>query len=116
MSTIATRLYAELRGDRAIWAIVAILSIFSILVVYSSTGTLAYEERGGNTEAFLIKHGLILVGGLFLTYLCHLMHYMKYSRSAPVLLLISIPLLVYTIAYGADINDARRWIQIQTRN
>ncbi|MEN0002621.1 MAG: FtsW/RodA/SpoVE family cell cycle protein [Bacteroidota bacterium] len=112
MSTIATRLYAELRGDRAIWGIVAILSIFSILVVYSSTGTLAYAERGGNTEAFLIKHGLILIGGLFLTYLCHLLHYMKYSKSAPVLLLLSIPLLVYTIAYGADINDARRWIQI----
>lgn len=112
MSTIATRLYAELRGDRAIWGIVAILAIFSLLAVYSSTGTLAYKERGGNTEAFLLKHGLILVGGLVLTYVCHLLHYMKYSRSAPVLLLLSIPLLVYTIAFGADINDARRWIQV----
>lgn len=110
--SVATRIYAELRGDKSIWAIVALLAIFSILSVYSSTGTLAYQERGGNTEAFLTKHTIILIGGLFLTYLCHLMHYMRYSRAAPVLLLLSIPLLVYTIAFGADINEARRWISL----
>lgn len=110
--SIATRIYAELRGDKSIWAIVALLAIFSILAVYSSTGTLAYQERGGNTEAFLTKHTIILFGGLFLTYLCHLLHYMRYSRIAPILLLLSIPLLVYTIAFGADINEARRWISL----
>lgn len=110
--SLATRIYTELRGDKSIWAIVALLAIFSILAVYSSTGTLAYQERGGNTEAFLTKHGIILFGGLFLTYLCHLMHYMRYSRAAPILLLLSIPLLVYTIAFGADINEARRWISL----
>ncbi|MCP3930028.1 MAG: FtsW/RodA/SpoVE family cell cycle protein [Bacteroidetes bacterium] len=110
--SLGTRLYAELRGDRAIWAIVALLAIISILVVYSSTGTLAYRERGGNTEFFLLKHFVIICGGLFLTYLCYLLHYMQYNRVAPWLLLISIPLLVYTIAFGADINDARRWITL----
>jgi len=93
--SLATRIYAELRGDRAIWAVIALLSMFSVMAVYSSTGTLAYREMGGNTESFLVKHFLIVVGGLFLTYLAHLMHYMKYSRSAPVLLLISVPLLIY---------------------
>ncbi|TXB61529.1 FtsW/RodA/SpoVE family cell cycle protein [Phaeodactylibacter luteus] len=110
--SIAKRIYAELQGDRAIWGVIAVLSIFSILAVYSSTGTLAYREMAGDTEAFLFKHLLIVAGGLFLTYLAHLMHYKRYSRAAPVLLLISIPLLVYTVAFGADINDARRWIQL----
>lgn len=110
--SLGTRIYAELQGDRSIWSILAILSILSVLGVYSSTGTLAYRQMGGDTEAFLIKHLLIVVGGLFLAYLAHLLHYMKYSRSAPVLLLISIPLLIYTIAFGADINDARRWISV----
>lgn len=110
--SLGTRIYAELQGDRSIWSILAILSILSVLGVYSSTGTLAYRQMGGDTEAFLIKHLLIVVGGLFLAYLAHLLHYMKYSRSAPVLLLLSIPLLIYTIAFGADINDARRWISV----
>jgi cell division protein FtsW len=110
--SVGTRIYAELKGDRAIWAVLAVLSLFSLLAVYSSTGTLSYKNMGGNTEAYVIKHFLILVGGLFLTYLAHLTHYTRYSRWAPVLILISIPLLVYTIAFGEDINDARRWIAV----
>ena len=110
--SIGTRIYAELRGDRSIWAIMAVLAIFSILVVYSSTGTLAYREMAGNTETLLIKHFMIVVGGLFLAYLAHLVHYLRYSKAAPFLLLLSVPLLVYTIAFGADINDARRWITV----
>ncbi len=110
--SLGTRIYAELRGDRAIWAVIAVLAIFSILAVYSSTGMLAYREHGGDTEAFLIKHFLIVIGGLFLTYLAHLLHYMRYSKAAPVLLLVAVPLLVYTIAFGADINEARRWITV----
>ncbi len=112
MSTFTARIYAELRGDKAIWAILVLLAVFSILAVYSSTGTLAYRERGGNTEAFLMKHGVILLGGLFLTYIAHMLHYSKYNRMAPVLLLISVPLLMYTLAFGADINDAKRWIEL----
>ncbi len=103
---------AQLRGDKAIWAIIVILGVFSLLAVYSSTGTLAYRYRGGNTEAFLMKHSLILIGGLILTYICHRMHYMAFNKAAPVMLTLSIPLLFYTIVYGADINDARRWIEI----
>jgi cell division protein FtsW len=112
VSTFTARIYAELRGDKAIWAILILLAIFSILAVYSSTGTLAYKERGGNTEAFLVKHGIIMLGGLFLTYIAHMLHYSKFSRIAPVLLLVSVPLLMYTITFGADINDARRWIAL----
>jgi cell division protein FtsW len=112
MSNIATRISAELRGDRAIWAIIVVLAVFSILAVYSSTGTLAYRRMEGNTEVFLMKHGFILLGGLVLTYLCHLLGYMSYSRSAPVLLVLSVPLLAYTLFFGAEVNEARRWIEV----
>jgi len=112
MSTILARLYAELRGDRAIWAILAVLSVFSILAVYSSTGTLAYRQMGGNTEYFLTKHGIIVAGGLILAYLCHLLDYMTFKRTAPILLLISIPLLLYTLIFATEINEARRWIEV----
>jgi cell division protein FtsW len=112
MSSWSARITAELRGDRVIWAILALLALFSILAVYSATGTLAYRERGGNTEAFIFKHMVIMGGGVLLTYLFHLMHYKRYSNWAPMMLALSIPLLLYTILMGADINDARRWIMI----
>lgn len=112
MSSFVARINAELRGDRVIWAIIALVSIFSIMAVYSSTGTLAYRERGGNTEAFLFKHVVILGVGLLMTYICHLLHYMKYHRWAPTLFLLAIPMLFYTLTLGADINEAKRWVMI----
>lgn len=112
MSTVITKLNAELKGDKAIWGILVLLSVFSLLAVYSSTGTLAYKYAGGNTESYLIKHGLILFGGIFLAYICHLFDYMTFKKLAPFMLIASIPLLVYTLAYGVEINDARRWVEV----
>jgi cell division protein FtsW len=112
MATLVQRINSELRGDRAIWMIVAMLSMVSILAVYSATGTLAYEERGGNTEAFLMKHGFILALGLVVVYLAYSMHYMRYKIASPWLMMIAIPLLMYTIAMGEEINNARRWIEV----
>lgn len=106
------RLYAELRGDRVIWMILALLSIFSILTVYSSTGTIAYKLSGGNTTGYLIKHILILGFGLFLAYLAYLTPYMRFMKLAPWLWLIALGLLIYTLAFGVEINYARRWIRI----
>lgn len=110
--SFSTRIAAELRGDRVVWAILVLLALCSLLAVYSSTGSLAYKERGGHTEAYLFKHGIILMGGLVITYFAHLLHYMRYSRWAPVLLPMAIILLSYTVFFGADINNARRWISV----
>lgn len=92
--------------------ILALLSIFSILAVYSSTGTIAYKLSGGNTTGYLIKHILILGLGLFLAYLAYLTPYMRFMKMAPWLWLIAFGLLVYTWGFGVEINHARRWIQI----
>ncbi|MFT5167137.1 MAG: cell division protein FtsW [Saprospiraceae bacterium] len=110
--SIGNRIYAELQGDRAVWMIVAMLSIFSILAVYSATGHIAFKYRAGATESYLIKHLFLIFGGLVITYLCYLMHYTQYSKIAPLLLVISIPLLIYTIAFGVEVNEARRWLEI----
>jgi cell division protein FtsW len=110
--SMSTRLAAELRGDRVIWAIIVLLAIFSILAVYSATSTLAYRYGDGNTEHYLLKHTIILMAGLGLVYLCHLMPYNRFSSWAPILLAISIPLLLYTLIMGTDINQAKRWIEL----
>ena len=110
--SFSTRIAAELRGDRVVWAILVLLALCSLLAVYSSTGSLAYKERGGHTESYLFKHGIIMMGGLVITYFAHLLHYMRYSRWAPVLLPIAIILLLYTVFLGEDINNARRWISV----
>ena len=109
---LGARIYAELRGDRVIWMILLLLSIFSILAVYSSTGTIAYKLSGGNTTGYLIKHILILGFGLFLAYLAYLTPYMRFMKLAPWLWLIALGMLIFTLGFGVEINHARRWIRI----
>ncbi len=109
---VANKILASVKGDRAIWAIFVILSLFSILAVYSATGTLAHLNKEGNTEAYLIKHFGILVVGMLITWLFHRIHYKRFANWAPMMLALSVPLLLFTVLMGADINDARRWIMI----
>lgn len=110
--SVFARISSELQGDRSIWAVLSILAVFSLLVVYSSTGTLAYQKSGGHTEIFLIRQTVFVFGGLLITYLCHTFNYMRFHRAAPYLFFLTLPLLIYTLFFGANINDARRWIQI----
>lgn len=109
---LGTKIYASLQGDRVIWMILAVLSIFSILAVYSSTGTIAWKISGGNTTAYLIKHTFILGFGLFLAFLAYKTPYQRYMRIAPFLWVVAFLLLGWTLLYGVEINQARRWIRI----
>lgn len=110
--SLGNRIAAELRGDRTIWMIIALMSIISVLSVYSATGSLAWQARGGNTTSYLLRHSIMLAFGLFLIYVCHLLHYRRYQQMAPFLLLISVPLLALTLLFGQSINQASRWIEI----
>ncbi|MBC9913628.1 FtsW/RodA/SpoVE family cell cycle protein [Chitinophaga varians] len=104
------------KGDKVIWTIVIFLSLVSLLAVYSATGSLAYRERGGHTEYYLLKQLIVLGMGLVIIYFAHRVNYTIYSRVAQVGFLISIPLLVYTLAFGSHINDASRWIRLPIIN
>ncbi len=100
------------KGDKVIWIVVLILSIFSILAVYSSTCTLAYKYQYGNTEYYLLKHFIILVFGLILMYGTHLIRYTYFSKISKIALIISMLLLLLTIFTGKNLNEASRWLTL----
>ena len=108
-------LVRKTRGDRQIWAIVFVLTMASLVVVYSSTGTLAYK-MSKSTESYLFKQAVFILVGILLIYFAHLVNYTIYSRVAVVLYLASIPLLLYTLFFGASINEASRWIKLPIIN
>ncbi|MFO7614632.1 MAG: FtsW/RodA/SpoVE family cell cycle protein [Bacteroidales bacterium] len=99
---------SHIKGDRVIWMVVILLSLLSLLAVYSSTGTLAYKYQEGNTLYYMAKHLIILAFGLGLMYLAHRIKYTYYSKIFQVVLWIAIPLLIITFIFGKDINEARR--------
>lgn len=106
----------NIKGDRTIWIVVFILSIFSILAVYSSTGTLAYKYQSGNTEYYLIKHAGILLMGFVLMYLAHQVPYKYYARISQLAIYVSVPLLAYTLLFGTNLNEASRWYTLPLIN
>lgn len=71
-----------LHGDKVIWGIIILLSLISLLAVYSSTGTIAYRYREGNTLYYFLRQGSFLALGLLAIYVTHLIHYKYYSRLA----------------------------------
>jgi len=96
--------------------VVFLLAILSVLTVYSSIVTLAYKYKGGDTIYYLVKHLIILVVGFGLMLGAHNLNYKYYSRISQIAIFISIPLLAITLIFGANINDASRWLVIPVIN
>src|SRR5690606_41513540 len=96
MNKVKTWVDENLQGDRVIWAVVFILSMISILVVYSSIGTLAFK-RAVSPEKYLFTHTLHVIIGLTAMWFAHRVDYRYYSKLSRIALWFSNPLLIYTI-------------------
>jgi len=115
ISNMGGTLVNKTKGDKVIWGIVVILTLVSLLVVYSSTGSLAYKYSK-STESYLFKQFGFIMLGVMIIYFAHRVNYTFYSRVAKILFLVSIPLLIYTYFFGAKINDGSRWIKLPVIN
>ncbi len=111
MNAIIDKSWGFLKGDKMIWLIVFILFIFSMLAVYSATGTLAFKMEVNNSR-YLFKQIIMTLAGLLLMFGIHLIDYRYYSRVAQILWMLSIPLLIYTMFFGTELNSASRWITL----
>jgi cell division protein FtsW len=110
------QLLQRTKGDKYIWGIVVILTIISVLVVYSATGSLAYKMNKGNNEVYLFKQLAFMLMGILIIYFLHRINYILFSRMATIFFLISIPLLLYTLFFGTRINEGSRWIRLPIIN
>ena len=103
-------------GDKVIWATVVLLALVSLLVVYSSTGLLAYRYNKGNTEIYLFKQVMFITIGVAIIYFAHRVNYTIYSKWSRILFLIAIPLLIWTLFFGVRLNEGSRWIRLPIIN
>lgn len=110
------QLLNKVKGDKVIWGIVIALSLISLLAVYSSTGTLAYRMNKGHAEIYLVKQLVILFVGILIIYFSHKVNYRVYSNVSVLLLIISVPLLIYTLFFGAELNEGSRWVKLPLVN
>ena len=100
------------KGDRAIWGLVVLFMVYSLLAVYSSSVNVAFRSHGGNTTYFLRSQFFMLLLSLVIIVIVHYLPYRIYFSLAGLLLIISAGLLVLTLVFGARVNEATRWLVI----
>lgn len=107
-------IFANIKGDKAIWAIVALLALFSFLPVYSASSNLAYLYGDGNTLKFLFKHFAHLLLGFAILYGVHRIPYHYFRGLSIIALPVIFILLLVTLSQGTTIAGATasRWIRI----
>jgi len=91
----------NLEGDKTIWGVVLVLSLFSVVVVYSTAGWHS-----------LFNHITKLLLGLFAMYVAHKIKFKYFSKLGQIGFLFSLVLLVLVLLIGVSINGASRWLQI----
>ena len=99
------KLFGILKGDRGIWMVLIFLSLFSLLVVYSSTGSLAYRQMAGNTFFYLFKQlVLILLGFVIIVAVVNYVPVKFMSIFSPILLGISFLFIITALVLkiGSD--------------
>ncbi|MGY0406944.1 MAG: FtsW/RodA/SpoVE family cell cycle protein [Polaribacter sp.] len=104
----------HIKGDKTIWAIVAILAIFSFMPVYSASTNLVYVVGLGSNVGYLVKHFVLLLMGFGIIYGVHRIPYRYFSGGAVLMLPVVIVLLIFTLSQGTTIGgaNASRWIHI----
>jgi cell division protein FtsW len=106
--------FDKIKGDRIIWAIAALLAIFSFLPVYSAASNLAYVGSGSNTFSYFIKHFVHLFLGFSIIYGIHKIPYRYFRGLSMVMIPVVLILLIITMLQGATIggSNASRWIRV----
>ncbi len=106
--------FNNIKGDRLIWAIAALLAIFSFLPVYSAASNLAYTGGNGNTFSYFIKHFMHLFLGFSIMYGVHKIPFRYFKGLSIIMIPIVLVLLVVTMLQGTTIEgaNASRWISI----
>jgi cell division protein FtsW len=100
------------KGDRAIWGLVALFMVYSLLAVYSSSVSVAFKSYGGNTTYFLRSQFFMLLLSLIIIVVVSYLSYRIYFSMAGIILIIAAGLLVLTFIFGARVNEATRWLVI----
>lgn len=104
----------NINGDKAIWAIAALLALFSFLPVYSASSNLVYVVGNGTTVGHLVKHALLLFLGFGIIYGVHKIPTHFFKGLSLIAMPIVIVLLIFVLAQGttAGETNASRWIRL----
>ncbi|WP_396633593.1 FtsW/RodA/SpoVE family cell cycle protein [Maribacter sp. R86514] len=107
-------IFQNIKGDKAIWAIAALLALFSFLPVYSASSNLVYVVGSGTPVGHLVKHAILLFLGFGIIYGVHKIPTHFFKGLSMIALPIVLVLLIFVLAQGTSSGgtNASRWIRL----
>lgn len=106
--------FKNINGDKALWAVVALLGLFSFLPVYSASSNLVYVVGNGTPIGHLVKHAVFLIFGFGIIYGIHRIPTHFFKGLSLIAMPIVIVLLIITLFQGSSVDgtNASRWIRL----
>ena len=106
--------FEYLKGDKVLWIVIILISVFSIFPVYSASSNLEYIVNSGTTTGHVMKHMFFVILGLGVMRAVGFVKYEHIGKLSTILLGISVLLLVITMFSGQTIDgaSASRWLKI----
>ncbi len=100
-------------GDKVLWVILAILSIISVLLVFSSTAKMAYDVTDSRSSVnFLVMQLGYLIASVVIVVLLHRFSVRVYKKISWIIWGVFVALTIFTLIFGASTNGAARWLNI----
>lgn len=108
------KVFKNIKGDKALWAVVTLLGLFSFLPVYSASSNLVYVVGSGTPIGWLVKHAVLLLLGFGIIYGVHRIPTHFFKGLSLIAMPIVIILLIFTLAQNTTIEgaNASRWIRL----
>ncbi len=108
-----TQITRFFKGDRVIWIVLLFLSLISLLIVYSATGSLAYRQAEGQTWRYLFKQiGFLMVGFVIIYLQIRFIPVNVYSKISFVLVALSLVLIVLSLLVGISNEETGRTLRL----
>ena len=105
------RILSKFKGDKIIWIVVLLLSLFSAMAVYSSVETLAYAQKT-SVASHIVKHLMLIVLSISIMWVVHLFPYQYFAGLYKLFIPLAILGLLFATFMGERVNEAGRWIKI----
>jgi cell division protein FtsW len=96
------------RGDYPLIAAIGALAVLGLLMVYSGSYDLAYQNQGGDAAYYLIRQVLFLAGGTLVAFLIARSDYAIWRRWSVLLMFGTLGLLFLVLVAGSERLGAQR--------
>jgi len=98
--------------DYSLLFTIVFLTIFGLVMIYSSSSYMAQIKYKGNAGYFMIRQAVIALGGFFLMIVISKMDYHWYARFSNLAILVSWGLMVAVSLFGKEVNGKKRWLGV----